>query len=97
MTFNVLNCTRSVSLLKHGMRPVVFSEVEFELSGRTWTPASEEVSYTRNQIQREGVYVDKNAAKNIDDEEDEVEGAKSKQKRRSYYYTLQFKYRFEHS
>ena len=26
-----------------------------------------------------------------------MEGLKNKQKRRSYYYTLQFKYRFEHS
>ncbi len=47
VTFNILNCTKSVPLFKQGMKPLSFSEVAFESHGTEWTVDTENVAYSR--------------------------------------------------
>jgi len=51
--FNILNCTKPVGLFKAGMRPMVFSEIEFENNGIDWVPDTFNVIYGRGDIPRD--------------------------------------------
>ena len=53
VTFNILNCSRWISLYKLGMKPVVFSEIDFACKGITWVPDTFNVSYSRTSVPRQ--------------------------------------------
>ena len=48
VTFHILNCTKFVPLFKTGMKPLVFSELEYEKNGAEWVPEAINVSYAKN-------------------------------------------------
>ncbi len=50
VVFNILNCTKPISLFKYGMKPLVFSEAANEESGAEWLPDTSNAFYTRNEI-----------------------------------------------
>lgn len=48
--FNILNCCKPIGLFKHGMKPLTFSEIDYEENGNDWTPNSENALYFKNDI-----------------------------------------------
>lgn len=82
--FNILNCTNPVTLFKNGMKPLVFSEIEFEESGSEWLPDTSNAVYNKNNIPR-------NPLQKINtDSPQENQNCNT-------YYTLSFSYTFKHS
>ena len=50
--FHILNCTNPASLLKKGMKPLVFSEQEYKQKGTPWTADTTNVTYNPNDLSK---------------------------------------------
>ena len=83
VTFHILNCTKPIPLFKIGMRPLVFSEIEYEKGGAEWIPDTFDAFYAKNNIPKNPLpigIVQAATAVNL-----------------NTYYTLTFSYTFKHS
>ena len=56
VTFNILNCTKPIPLIKGEMKPLVFSEIDFEKYGIDWVSDTSNVSYAKNDIPTKNNY-----------------------------------------
>ncbi|CAG9317340.1 unnamed protein product [Blepharisma stoltei] len=50
--FNIINLMKRKSLFNDGMKPLIFSKREFELTGKEWYRDGTMISYFQNNIQR---------------------------------------------
>ena len=50
--FNIINMMKPDSLYNHGMRPVVYSEIEAKRSGKGWTRGGADICYYQNSMKR---------------------------------------------
>jgi len=59
VSFNILNCTKSIGLFKDGMHPMTFSELEFIENKNEWIPDTFNITYTKNNIKKTSSLNDK--------------------------------------
>jgi hypothetical protein len=88
--FNILNCTKPVPLFKSGMKPIAFSEIEYQLHGVGWLADTIDAFYGKNDITKSSQPVS-HAPDHGTEEGHTEEPAKRT------YYTLSFSYTFKHS
>ena len=48
VTFNIMNCAKWIPLYKLGMKPLIFSELDFEQNGIEWVSDTFNISYIKN-------------------------------------------------
>ena len=85
VVFNVLNCTNAVTLFKSGMRPLVFSELDYEEAGTEWVAETFNVCYTKNTIPKNPL------------QQPVTDPSKPENRNINTYYTLSFSYTFKYS
>jgi cytosolic carboxypeptidase protein 2/3 len=53
--FNIINLLKPDSLYNHGMRPLMYSEIEAKLYGKGWYRNGKDVCYYQNSMKRKTV------------------------------------------
>mmetsp|Transcript_13696 Transcript_13696/g.13414 ORF Transcript_13696/g.13414 Transcript_13696/m.13414 type:complete len:166 (-) Transcript_13696:466-963(-) len=53
--FNIINLLKPDSLYNHGMRPLMYSQIEEKLQGKGWFRAGSDICYYQNSIKRKTV------------------------------------------
>ena len=53
--FNIINLLKPDSLYNHGMRPLMYSEIEAKKYGKGWVRAGRDVCYYQNSMKRKTV------------------------------------------